>query len=88
MDDPEEGEMLEIEIVSIQGTNLTLYHGNEALQTTESTTIGSSDTLIQYSADRPLYLLAYLTSDKSSFKIEFHRTLTVTKETDQNGKAI
>ena len=80
--------MLEIEIVSIQGTNLTLYHGNEALQTTESTTIGSSDTLIQYSADRPLYLLAYLTSDKSSFKIEFHRTLTVTSEKDENGKAI
>ena len=80
--------MIEIEIVSIQSTNLTLYHGNEALQTAESTTIGSSDTLIQYSADKPLYLLAYLTSDKSSFKIEFHRTLATTKETDENEKAI
>ena len=32
--------------------------------------------------------MAYLTSDKSSFKIEFHRTLNATKESDENGKAI
>ena len=43
----------------------------------DSTTVGSTDSIIQFTAEEPLFVMAYFITDSSSFRIEFRRTFTM-----------